>query len=154
MYIILNDGSNDETEKIINRIQSTDKRIKLISHLKSFGVYRSRIEAISNSKSEYTLIMDPDDMYLNENLFLELYNYNLRFNLDMLFSLTFRKLNFQLCIKLKVMITYFSPEHTLQIIIIILVKVLFSNQNYQTFYIIYLGQNNIVELYVEIFGIK
>ena len=82
--IIVNDGSNDETEKIINRIQSTDKRIKLLSHLKSFGVYRSRIEAIFNSKSEYTLIMDPDDMYLNENLFLELYNYNLKFNLDII----------------------------------------------------------------------
>ena len=80
--IIVNDGSNDETENIINRIQSTEKRIKLLSHSKSLGVYRSRIEAIYNSKSEYILIMDPDDMYLNENLFRELYNYNLKYNLD------------------------------------------------------------------------
>ena len=69
--IIVNDGSDDETKNIVNRIQSTDKRIKLLSHSKSLGVYRSRIEAISNSKSEYILIMDPDDMYLNENLFRE-----------------------------------------------------------------------------------
>ncbi len=82
--IIVNDGSDDETENIINRIQSTDKRIKLLSHSKSLGVYRSRIEAISNSKSEYTLIMDPDDMYLNENLFRELYNYNQKYNLDII----------------------------------------------------------------------
>ena len=26
--------------------------------------------------------MDPDDMYLNENLFRELYDYNLKYNLD------------------------------------------------------------------------
>ena len=85
--IIVNDGSDDETENIINRIQSTDKRIKLLSHSKSLGVYRSRIEAISNSKSEYTLIMDPDDMYLNENLFRELYNYNQKYNLDIYYPL-------------------------------------------------------------------
>ena len=82
--IIVNDGSNDETENIIKRIQSTDKRIKLLSHPKNLGVYRSRIEAIYNSKSEYILIMDPDDMYLNENLFRELYNYNLKYNLDII----------------------------------------------------------------------
>ena len=26
--------------------------------------------------------MDPDDIYLNENLFRELYDYNLKYNLD------------------------------------------------------------------------
>ena len=82
--IIVNDGSDDETENIIYRFQSTDTRIKLLSHSKSFGVYRSRIEAISNSVSDYSLIMDPDDMYLNENLFQELYNYNLQYNLDII----------------------------------------------------------------------
>ena len=82
--IIVNDGSDDETKNIIYRFQLNDKRIKLLSHTKSLGVYRSRIEAISNSKSEYTLIMDPDDMYLNENLFQELYNYNQKYNLDII----------------------------------------------------------------------
>ena len=82
--IVVNDGSEDQTENIINRMQSTEKRIKLLSHKKNFGVYRSRIEAILNSKSKYTLIMDPDDMYLNENLFLKLYNHNLKYNLDII----------------------------------------------------------------------
>ena len=82
--IVVNDGSEDQTKNIIIRVQSTDKRIKLLSHPQNFGVYRSRVEAILNSKSEYTLIMDPDDMYLNENLFLKLYNYNLKYNLDII----------------------------------------------------------------------
>ncbi len=30
--IVVNDGSEDQTENIIIRIQSTDKRIKLLSH--------------------------------------------------------------------------------------------------------------------------
>ena len=87
--IVVNDGSEDQTKNIIIRVQSTDKRIKLLSHSQNVGVYRSRIEAIHNSKSMYTLIMDPDDMYLNENLFLKLYNYNLKYNLDIY------ELNFQ-----------------------------------------------------------
>ena len=33
--IIVNDGSDDETENIIHRIQSTDKRIKLLTHSKN-----------------------------------------------------------------------------------------------------------------------
>ena len=80
--IIVNDGSTDETENIIKRIQSNDKRIKLVSHNKSLGVYRSRFEAIFNSKSEYIILMDPDDLYLNENLFIELFKYNSKNNLD------------------------------------------------------------------------
>lgn len=80
--IIVNDASTDNTESIIKNIQSDDKRIKLVSHSKSLGVYRSRIESVLNSKSKYILLMDPDDMYLNENLFHDLYHYNLKINLD------------------------------------------------------------------------
>ena len=67
--VIVNDASEDNTENIIKRFQANDKRIKLLSHSKKLGVYHSRIDAIYNSKSKYTLLMDPDDMYLNENLF-------------------------------------------------------------------------------------
>ena len=82
--IIVNDGSDDGTENIIKKFQSDDKRIKLLTHNKKLGVYRSRIETIFNSRSEYILLMDPDDMYLNENLFQELYDYNIKNNLDII----------------------------------------------------------------------
>ena len=82
--IIVNDASEDETESIIKRIQSYDKRIKLLTHKKKLGVYRSRIETIFNSRSKYILLMDPDDMYLNENLFRELYDYNNMKKLDII----------------------------------------------------------------------
>ena len=82
--IIVNDFSADNTENIINKIQLEDDRLKLISHTKNLGVYRSRIESILNSKSEYILLMDPDDMYLNENLFQELYDVNKKKNFDII----------------------------------------------------------------------
>ena len=82
--IIVNDASTDETENIILKMQLKDRRIKLLSHSQKLGVYRSRIESILNSKSKYIILMDPDDMYLNENLFLNLFNYNLEKNLDII----------------------------------------------------------------------
>ena len=82
--IIVNDNSNDKTDIIIRKIQHEDKRIKIISHKKTLGVYRSRIESILNSESKYIILMDPDDLYLNENLFQNLYNYNKNKNLDII----------------------------------------------------------------------
>ena len=37
-----------------------------------------------NANGEYILFIDPDDMLLNGHLFEELYNYNLKYNLDMI----------------------------------------------------------------------
>ena len=75
--IIVNDFSKDETENIIRNLQSKDNRIKLVNHYKNLGVYHSRIEAILNANGEYILLMDPDDMFLNHNLFKEILKYNL-----------------------------------------------------------------------------
>ena len=74
-------------------------------------------------------------MYLNENLFKELYDYNKKKNID---------------IEEK----YFSQEMILNLIIINLERILFHNLNYLIYYIIYLEQKSIVILYVETFGIK
>ena len=82
--IVVNDFSKDETESIIRNLQSDDSRIKLVNHYQNLGVYHSRIEAILNANGEYILLMDPDDMFLNPNLFQEIYNYNLKNNLDIL----------------------------------------------------------------------
>lgn len=89
--IIINDKSIDETENIIKRIQLEDDRIKIISHSKNLGVYRSRIESILNSQSKYILLMDPDDMYMNENLLKELYDYNLNYNIDIIEFIVFQQ---------------------------------------------------------------
>ena len=71
--ITINDNSKDDTVNIIKRLQLEDKRIKLINHNINKGVYYSRIESILFSKGKFILLMDPDDLYLNENLFQELY---------------------------------------------------------------------------------
>ena len=82
--IIVNDFSSDNTENIIKKMQYGYQRIKIINHSKNLGVYTSRIEAILNGKGKYTILMDPDDMFLNENLLQELFSYNSQFNLDII----------------------------------------------------------------------
>ena len=82
--IVVDDYSSDETPNILKRLNFKDKRIKFISHPKNLGVYASRTEAIRMSKGKYIILLDPDDMILNENLFQELYDYNYKYNLDII----------------------------------------------------------------------
>lgn len=82
--IIVNDNSKDNTEKVLNNLKLEDDRIKIINHLQNKGVYYSRVEAVLNSNGKYIILMDPDDLFLNENLFQELYNFNLKYNLDII----------------------------------------------------------------------
>ena len=82
--IIVNDYSIDNTLKEIKKLQLEDSRIKLINHSNNFGVYNSRVDAIISSKGKYFILIDPDDMFINPNLLQELYNYNLKYNLDII----------------------------------------------------------------------
>ena len=81
--IIINDNSTDNSEKILERFKNNDK-IKLINHEKNLGVYKSRIDSIFNAKGKYIIFLDPDDLFANQNLLKELYNFNLIYNLDII----------------------------------------------------------------------
>lgn len=89
--VIVNDNSNDNTKNIIEQMQSFDKRIKLINHSKNLGVYSSRADAILNSNGKYILLMDPDDIIMNQDIIFELYNYNYKYNLDIIEFLVFHQ---------------------------------------------------------------
>ena len=69
--IIVNDNSNDNTQNIIRNIQNKDKRIKCINHSKNLGVFSSRADSILNASGKYILLMDPDDILLNQDIFQE-----------------------------------------------------------------------------------
>ena len=54
--IIVNDNSNDNSQSIMKKIQTEDNRIIIINHLKNLGVYKSRGDAILNSKGKYIIL--------------------------------------------------------------------------------------------------
>ena len=65
-------------------MQKEDDRIKIINHNKNLGVYHSRVEAVLNSNGKYILFLDPDDMFLNQNLFKKLFYDNIDYNFDII----------------------------------------------------------------------
>ena len=89
--IIVNDNSIDNTENIIKQIQFKDKRIKYINHLNNLGVYASRVDGILNAEGKYIILLDPDDLLMNQDLFQELYNYNLENTFDIIEFLVYHK---------------------------------------------------------------
>jgi glycosyltransferase involved in cell wall biosynthesis len=60
-FIIINDGSTDETEEIIKEYQKADNRIYLISKMNT-GLGDSLTIGISQAKGEYIARMDADDV--------------------------------------------------------------------------------------------
>jgi len=66
--IFVDDGSLDNTEKIINKLNKGDIRYYKIKHS---GVSKARNYGISKVKGKYFLFVDVDD-YIDENLLMEL----------------------------------------------------------------------------------
>ena len=66
--IVIDDGSNDNTEYIIKEFQKKDKRIKYIAYKKNKGGSAARNAGIKSSKGEYIAFLDSDDEWLSEKL--------------------------------------------------------------------------------------
>ena len=62
--IIINDGSSDNSESIINNSILGDKRFKLISLKENVGVGKARNIGIKNASNKYILPIDSDDIVM------------------------------------------------------------------------------------------
>jgi len=69
--ILINDGSTDNSLKIINEYAKKDKRIKIIDK-KNEGVSPSRNKGIKESTGEYITFVDSDD-YIDNNMIERMY---------------------------------------------------------------------------------
>lgn len=75
--IFVNDGSTDNSLKILEEYQKKDKRIKIINK-ENAGSGAARNDGIEQSKGEYLAFLDSDDWY--EKDFLERLYKNLKEN--------------------------------------------------------------------------
>lgn len=92
--IIINDGSKDNSEKIINEWVKKDKRIKYLSQ-ENKGVSCARNKGISISKGEYIFFLDADDI-LTENAITSLVQYINGINPDIIIGNFYEKRNNQI----------------------------------------------------------
>ena len=65
--IIINDGSTDNQDVIINKLLSEDKRIQYITQ-KNAGVSAARNHGYKLSKGEYLGFLDADDIWSSGNI--------------------------------------------------------------------------------------
>ena len=67
-FIIIDDGSKDNTLKVIKEYAKIDNRIKVIRNLTNIGLTKSLNKAIKLSKGEFIARQDTDDISLPNRL--------------------------------------------------------------------------------------
>lgn len=71
--ILVDDFSNDETKAIIERMREEDKRIKVIHNNKNMGTFYSRSVGALLAKGKYITTLDNDDLFLDKDVFSDIY---------------------------------------------------------------------------------
>ena len=82
--LIVDDGSNDNSSYIIRDLQKEDKRIKIIHNKKNRGALFAKSIGIIKAIGDYTIILDSDDLFANENIFNICFNEALKNNIDII----------------------------------------------------------------------
>ena len=67
-FIIINDGSTDNTAKIVREYARRDSRIKFIDNKKNMGVAKTRNQLLDNAVGKYIAYQDSDDISLAHRL--------------------------------------------------------------------------------------
>ena len=62
--ICIDDGSDDSSYEIVNRLLCSDKRIRLFTQ-KNIGAGATRNKGIQLAKGEYVIFLDADDYYID-----------------------------------------------------------------------------------------
>lgn len=91
--IIVDDCSTDNSTDTFKYLIENDPRIRIFTHLKNMGVWRSRLDGFLYSKGKYILHFDTGDLYEDNYVLEDLYNFMEKYNVDsakMLFRLIFK----------------------------------------------------------------
>tara|TARA_B100000886_G_scaffold331859_1_gene283863 strand:- start:1283 stop:2200 length:918 start_codon:yes stop_codon:yes gene_type:complete len=67
-FLIVNDYSSREVQKILQFFKKKDKRIKVINNKKNLGLTKSLIKAIKKASGEYIARLDSDDFSVKNRL--------------------------------------------------------------------------------------
>ena len=82
--IIVDDGSIDNTVKVVNELMKEDRRIILISNEINRGTLYTKTKGVLNAKGHYLMTLDHDNLYGSEYAFSKLYNETKKYDLDLL----------------------------------------------------------------------
>ena len=82
--IYVDDCSKDNSTKLIKEFQKIDERIRLFINNKNRGTLYTKSFGVTQAKGKYILIIDQDDIYIDKNLFKQIYKKVLENDLDII----------------------------------------------------------------------
>ena len=74
--LVVNDGSTDNTEKIVKDWQKKDKRIRYIKHQRNRGLSAARNTGTKFAKGKYIAFLDADDVWLPKKIEIQINKIN------------------------------------------------------------------------------
>ena len=80
--IIIDDASNDNSKVILNNLINEDHRIRVFSHLKNMGLWRSRLDGFLYSRAKYILHFDMADEFTDNYVLEDSYSLVQKYQLD------------------------------------------------------------------------
>lgn len=85
-FIIINDGSWDETKSLLDSFAQKDKRIKIITNPNNIGIAKSLNIGIKASKGKYAARIDADDVWRPNKLYKQIQHLANNADVAMLFT--------------------------------------------------------------------
>ena len=82
--MLIDDCSKDNSLSIIKQLQLEDLRIRIIKNKKNRGPLFSKSIAALTSRGKYTILLDSDDLFVNENLFYICYEETKNYSIDII----------------------------------------------------------------------
>ena len=80
----MDDGSKDNTAKVVKELMEEDRRIKLLTNEINRGTLYTKTRGILNAKEKYIMTLDHDNFYATKDAFSKLYKEAEKNNLDIL----------------------------------------------------------------------
>ena len=90
--IIVNDASTDSSSKILDSLLEEDSWIRVFTHLKNMGLWRTRVDGFLYSSVKYVIHCDCEDFYYDNYVLEDIYNLIEKYNLDNI-KTVFRSIN-------------------------------------------------------------
>lgn len=70
--IVVDDCSQDETLREVDRIASSDRRVRVLRQIENLGVANARNRGLDEARGRYVAFLDSDDCWLPEKLEMQL----------------------------------------------------------------------------------
>ena len=80
--IIVDDCSTDQSKYIFMNLMETDPRIRVFTHLKNQGCWKSRLDGVLYSRAKYFILFDMEDFYTDNYVLEDAYTLIHSYNLD------------------------------------------------------------------------